>query len=58
VTDYAPSEISIMARTLLLAEQEHFVERAKASAVVGMWRRSRLGQLCQTEYLPSTGRHI
>ena len=34
VTDYDPKDISIMARALLLAQPEHFVERAKASAVV------------------------
>jgi hypothetical protein len=34
VTDYAPKDISIMARALLLAKPEHFVERAKASIVV------------------------
>ena len=34
VTDYAPKDISIMAQALLLAKPEHFVERAKASAVV------------------------
>ena len=39
VTDYDPKDISIMARALLLAQPEHFVERAKASAVVKDWRR-------------------
>jgi hypothetical protein len=34
VTDYDPREIGIMARELLYSKPDHFVERAKASAVV------------------------
>jgi hypothetical protein len=34
VTDYDPRDISIMARALLHSRAEHFLERAKASAVV------------------------
>jgi hypothetical protein len=34
VTDYAPRDISIMAKALFVTKPEHFVERAKASAVV------------------------
>jgi hypothetical protein len=34
VTDYDPKDISIMAKALLVAKPEHFMERAKASAVV------------------------
>jgi hypothetical protein len=34
VTDYDPREIVVMARALLHSQPQHFVERAKASAVV------------------------